>query len=253
MEAVTMTTLDTTGLTVTVARTIGEVRDAQRLRWSVFAGEMGARLSGPEGLDADGWDAQCIHVIVRESSSGRAVACLRVLDEEGAAAAGGFYSQSEFDLSRFLNAPGRVLEVGRTCIAADRRDGATLSALWSGLAREAVVRGAERLIGCVSVPFDPETQSLALLKRALADHMAPEELRVFPRRPASLGAEDGIAVGAPPLLRAYLRLGAKICGEPCWDPDFGTADFFVAVPVEKIAARYGRRFFDKAKAAACAA
>ncbi|UPT72774.1 MAG: GNAT family N-acetyltransferase [Elusimicrobiota bacterium] len=245
------TTLEKTGLITTFARTIEDVRDAQRLRWTVFAGEMGARLSGPEGLDADGWDAQCLHVLVREPS-GRVVACLRALDQDAAAAAGGFYSQSEFDLSRFLSAPGRILEVGRTCVAADRRDGATLSALWSGLARAAVERGAERLIGCVSVPFDPETQSLDLLRAALADHLSGEEHRVWPLRPVPRGDERGVAAGAPPLLRAYLRLGAKVCGEPSWDPDFGTADFFVVVPVERMAARYGRRFLGGAKAAACA-
>lgn len=243
--------LETTGLTAETARTIGDVRDAQRLRYQVFAEEMGAKLSGPGGLDADGWDVHCAHVLVRERT-GRLVACLRALDQEGAAAAGGFYSQSEFDLSRFLSSPGKVLEVGRTCVAADRRDGATLSTLWSGLARIALERGSERLVGCVSVPFDPETQSLSLLKAALAEHWAPEESRVWPLRAVPAGDEDGTAAGAPPLLRAYLRLGAKICGEPSWDPDFRTADFFVVAPVERLAARYGRRFFRAGQSMAAA-
>lgn len=250
MDAETKT--ETPALITYVAHSIEEVRDAQRLRYEVFAGEMGAKLKGPDGLDADGWDAQCAHLLVREPASGRTVACLRALDQDSAAAAGGFYSQSEFDLSRFLKAPGRILEVGRTCIAKDRRDGATLSSLWSGLARLAVESGAERLIGCVSVQYDPETQSISLLRKALLDHWADEESRVFPRNPVPRGADDGVAVGAPPLLRAYLRLGAKVCGEPSWDPEFGTADFFVVVPVERLAARYGRRFLDRAKAAACA-
>ncbi len=223
------------------------VRDAQRLRWGVFALEMGARLDSPEpGLDIDRYDAHASHVLVREGRGGRIVACLRAISQEGAMAAGGFYSQSEFEMGRLLAQPGRVLEVGRTCVSADRRDGATLSALWSGLAQHARATGAERLLGCASVSFDPETQSLRPLIEHLDERLIEEELRVRPLRAAPRDAElpSGPAK-LPPLLAAYLRLGARICGEPCWDPAFGTADFMVLVPVESLAKRYARRFLGR--------
>ncbi|MDX6770753.1 MAG: GNAT family N-acyltransferase [Elusimicrobiota bacterium] len=231
------------------------VREAQRLRWGVFALEMGARLDTPEpGLDADRYDEHAAHVIVREGRGGRAVACLRVITQEGAMAAGGFYSQSEFEMSRLLAQPGRVLEVGRTCVSADRRDGATLSALWSGLAQHARATGAQRLLGCASVAFDPETQALAPLTAHLSHRLVAEELRVRPLRPAPRDPDmpSGPAK-MPALLAAYLRLGAQICGEPCWDPAFGTADYLIVVPVESLAKRYARRFLGReAGEAACA-
>lgn len=231
------------------------VKEAQRLRWGVFALELGARLDSPEpGLDADRWDEHAAHVIVREGKRGRVVACLRALAAPGAMAAGGFYSQSEFELGRLLSQPGRVLEVGRTCVAADRRDGATLSALWSGLAMHARNMGTQRLIGCASVPFDPETQALSPLAAHLAHRLVDEELRARPLRPVPRDPElpSGPAP-LPPLLAAYLRLGAQVCGEPCWDPRFGTADFLVVVPVQNLAHRYSRRFLGRdAGETACA-
>jgi putative hemolysin len=235
------------GLTASVTRETSEVIEAQRLRYQVFAEEMGARLPSAAGrLDVDRFDPHCAHVLVREGARGRVVACARLLDSADAMAAGGFYSSQEFDVTRALLLPGRLLEVGRTCVAKDRRDGATLSALWTALAGEAVARGADHLIGCASVPFDPETEALSPLSEALKPHWAHEASRVFPRRPVPRDSDSPNRNAVlPPLLAAYLRLGAKIGGEPSWDPEFGTADYFVIVSVERLAARYARRFLGK--------
>jgi putative hemolysin len=236
-------------LTVDVTREAESVLDAQRLRYEVFAEEMGARLPSAAGrLDVDRHDPHCAHVLVREGRVGRAVACARLLDACGAMSAGGFYSQQEFEMSRALTLPGRIMEVGRACVAKDRRDGATLSALWSGIAREAVARGISHLLGCASVPFDPEVEALEPLRRSLLPYWTPDALRVHPRRPVPRDpAAPSRDAGLPPLLAAYLRLGARVGGEPSWDPEFGTADFFVIVSVDKMAARYARRFLGRAE------
>jgi putative hemolysin len=241
-------------LTAVVTRETSDVLEAQRLRYRIFAEEMGARLPSAAGrLDVDRFDVHCAHLLVREGAEGPVVACARLLSAQDAMAAGGFYSQQEFDLTRPLTMPGRILEVGRTCVAKERRDGATLSALWTALAKEAVARGADVLIGCASVPFDPETEALSPMNESLKAYWADENLRVFPRRPVPRDP-DGAARDAalPPLLAAYLRLGAKIGGEPSWDPEFGVADYFVMVPVEKLAARYARRFLGKPAEEPCA-
>jgi putative hemolysin len=241
-------------LTVETTRETQDVVAAQRLRYEIFATEMGARLPSAAGrLDADRYDPHCAHLLVREGEGGRVVATARLLDSSDAVAAGGFYSQQEFDMTRILTLPGRLLEVGRTCVAKDRRDGATLSALWSGLAREALARGADRLIGCASVPFDPEVEALTPLRSALRAHWSHESARVYPRSPVPRDPElPSRDAALPPLLAAYLRLGAKIGGEPSWDPEFGVADFFVLLPIERLAARYSRRFLGRGRGEPCA-
>ncbi|TSA51016.1 MAG: GNAT family N-acetyltransferase, partial [Nitrosomonadales bacterium] len=62
-----------------LARTPSEVIEAQRLRYKVFAEEMGARLKGHDGLDRDGFDAFCDHLLVREAKSGGVVGTYRIL------------------------------------------------------------------------------------------------------------------------------------------------------------------------------
>lgn len=55
-------------LYVNLAHTQAEIEEAQRLRYKVFAEEMGAQLSGTGGLDIDGFDQFCDHLIVRDSA-----------------------------------------------------------------------------------------------------------------------------------------------------------------------------------------
>jgi putative hemolysin len=236
-------------LIVEVTRDTESVLDAQRLRYEVFAEEMGARLPSAAGrLDVDRHDPHCAHVLVREGRDGRVVACARLLDAGGAMSAGGFYSQQEFEMSRALVLPGRLMEVGRVCVARDRRQGATLSAMWSAVAREASARGISHLIGCASVPFDPEVEALEPLNLSLKPYWSSDSLRVHPLRPVPRdpGAPSR-AAQLPPLLATYLRLGALVGGEPSWDPEFGTADYFMIVSVDDMAPRYARRLLGPAE------
>jgi len=234
-------------LSVALARSGEEVRAAQRLRYAIFAGEMGARLHNRlPGLDHDRLDDYCQHLIVRDGL-GQAVGCTRILTDEAAKRAGGFYSQTEFDLAPVLALPGRFMEIGRTCIHPDYRNGATIGTLWSGLAKFIADRDTDYLIGCASIPLGEDGgEARALFAELAQRHLVPELLRVKPHLP--LPRHDGKVpcVGAvPPLLKAYLRLGAWIGGEPCLDPDFKVADVFVLLPTRRIERRYARHFLDR--------
>jgi len=222
-----------------------DVLDSQRLRYRVFAEEMGARLpSAHLGIDSDGYDDFCKHLLVREADSGEVVASTRILVSEDAPAAGGFYSQSEFDLGALETLPGRVMEVGRTCVRSDYRTGLAINALWTGLARFMTAGRFDFLMGCASMPFTPGDPSAhAQLDQLYASHPAPPRYRVIPRHPVpDMARQPAPPEALPPLLKAYLRLGAWICGEACWDPEFGVADVFVLLDVAQVPDRYRRHF-----------
>jgi putative hemolysin len=234
-------------LSVALARSHEEIRAAQRLRYAIFAGEMGARLHNRiPGLDHDRLDAYCHHLIVRDALD-QVVGCTRILTAEAARRAGGFYSQTEFDLAPVLALPGRFMEIGRTCVHPDYRNGATISTLWAGLAAFIAERRVDYLIGCASIPLgEDDGEARALYAELAQRHLVPESLRVRPYLP--LPRRDGLARGqytVPPLLKAYLRLGAQIGGEPCLDPDFQVADVFVLLSTQRIERRYARHFLDR--------
>ncbi len=225
-----------------IADTETEVRAAQRLRYRVFAEEMGAQLASTEaGLDCDRFDAYCDHLIVRTALGGRVVGTYRMLTFDQAQKAGGFYTATEFDMRNLAVLGGHVLEVGRACVDPDHRDGFVLSLLWAALLDYIRARGCEYVIGCGSVSLaDRDGTGMRVCNRLARERGAPDAWRVFPYHPFPLSptAEEDAAVALPPLMKGYFRLGALVCGEPAWDPQFHTADFLLLLPIADMNRRY---------------
>ena len=234
---------------VGMARHQDEVRQAQRLRWKIFAGEMGARLATPEpGLDIDFYDPYCEHLLVRDPDNGEVVGTYRILSPENAKRVGSYYSESEFDLTRLQHLRPRMVELGRSCVHADYRSGGVITHLWAGLAEYMLKSGHEYLIGCASVGMaDGGHNAAGIWHATKAKHLAPIEWRVFPRCPLPLDSLESVAAPVlPPLIKGYLRLGAHVCGEPAWDPDFNTADLPILLPLRNLNPSYARHFLKQA-------
>ena len=231
---------------ITWASNTSEVKEAQRLRYKVFAEEMGAKLpSNPENLDIDEFDAYCDHLLIRDQESLQVVGTYRVLPPHKALEIGRLYSDSEFDLARLDHLRPKLVEVGRSCVHEDFRSGAVIMALWSGLAQYMQKHEYEIMLGCASIPMGDGGHFAASLYNSLSnDQMAPVESHAFPRLPLPLERlNGGLAVEPPPLIKGYLKLGAKICSAPAWDPDFNTADVLTMLRLSDINPRYAKHFF----------
>jgi len=159
-------------LFVELAASDTEVRESQALRYRVFAEELGARLdSAVARLDRDPYDDYCHHLLVRELDPGEVVASTRLLSEPKAVEAGGFYSESELDLTniRRLGAQGaRLLEIGRTCVNPAFRSGAAIAVLWSGLVEYIKLHGFDYLFGCASVELRDNRVAAAVVSTVCA-------------------------------------------------------------------------------------
>ncbi|GGP46784.1 GNAT family N-acetyltransferase [Saccharothrix coeruleofusca] len=228
-----------------VARDSPEVVAAQHLRHRVFAEEMGAVLHTPvPGHDVDPFDEFCDHLVVRDDRTGEIVGTYRMLPPERAAEAGKLYSDTEFDLGALAPLRPSVVETGRSCVHPDHRNGAVVSLVWAGIARYMLLSGHSWLVGCASVPLhDGGSFAAGVWDQVRAKHYAPERYRVHPRTPWRV---DEVARPAravlPPLLKGYLRLGAWVCGRPALDADFGVADLFILLGMDRIDRRYLRFF-----------
>lgn len=232
-------------LGVTWARHADEVEEAQRLRYKVFAEEMGARLNTKvAGLDIDMYDRYCDHLIVRDLNTLKVVGTYRVLPPHQAKKIGGLYSESEFDLVRLNHLKPKMLELGRSCVHQDYRSGSVIMALWSGIGAYMQQNGYESMLGCASVSMaDGGHYAASLYQKLAATSLAPIEYHAFPR--LALPIEElnsNLDIDAPPLVKGYLRIGARICGAPAWDPDFNTADFLTLLRLADINPRYAKHF-----------
>ncbi len=241
-----------TRLIVAWARDEDEVRLAQRLRFRVFADEMGARLKPlpgtPPGHDADIYDAFCEHLLVRvesdDGSPGRVVGTYRALTPDAARRAGGLYSDNEFDLTRLRSLRPRMIELGRSCVDPEWRSGGVILALWSALAQFMATNRLDTMIGCASVSMRDGGHFAASVWRRLSErHSAAEQWAVRPRLPLPVAdLRCDLAVEPPPLIKGYVRCGARILGAPAWDPDFNTADLPMMLRFADLASRYRKHF-----------
>lgn len=236
-------------LSVSIADADSEIRAAKRLRYQVFANEMGARLDVREpGIDHDLYDPFCKHLIVRDDNAGIIVGTYRILSPAAARRVGSYYSESEFDLTRLQHLRPSLVEIGRSCVHSDYRTGATITLLWAGLARYMSDNGYSHLIGCASVTMADGGHLAASLFGKLGEHMSPLEYRVFPRLALPLESlRQDVDAEMPPLIRGYLRAGAWVCGAPAWDPDFNTADLPILLPMSRISPRFARHFLGGAQ------
>ncbi len=236
-------------ISVRWAQHLDEVRAAQRLRYQVFAQEMGARLNSPLAEhDVDLFDPFCEHLLVCDRDSGEVVGTYRVLTPAQARRVGSTYSDTEFDLTRLRSLRERMVELGRSCVHPAHRHGGIIMALWGALGEFMVRNRLDTMMGCASIPMLHNgvvsgDLAASIWRKVQATHLAPVEYHVRPRLPLPLDClRDDLEVEPPALIKGYLRLGAKVLGAPAWDPDFNSADLPILLRMADLHPRYRKHF-----------
>lgn len=236
-----------------------EVREAQRLRYAIFVDEMGARLTTPAGtpagLDADHFDRYCDHLLVRvrergSEEPGLLVGTYRVLGPDAVRRAGACYTESEFDLAPLAPLRDGAVELGRACVHADWRSGGVILSLWSELGKYMVERGLHTMFGCASIGMGDGGMLARRVWRQLRDspYLVRPELRIRPLNALPPGGADEAGAAAdslrdmPPLIKGYLRCGAKVVGPPSFDRGFNTADLPIMMQLADLPERYSKQF-----------
>ncbi len=215
---------------VSFVRTAKELDEVFQLRYEVFNVELGEGLSSSHetGFDQDEFDSFCHHLIVRDRETGTPVGTYRMQTRKMAASGAGFYTSTLFDLSsldeRVLD---QALEIGRACIAKDHRSLQVLYLLWQGLGRYVGYNDVQYVFGCCSLTSqDPHEGTRVYRRLEREGHIDPEHrVRPLPPMDCTVSDPEEGPDKMPRLMRAYLSLGATICGHPALDREFGTVDY----------------------------
>ncbi|MEM6491148.1 MAG: GNAT family N-acyltransferase [Pseudomonadota bacterium] len=244
-------------LLVRLAEDEAELRAAQRLRYRVFYQERDAQPVGEmarEERDFDDFDPVCDHLLViDESRSGdeAVVGCYRFMRRAGADALGRFYTSGEYDIQKLLDADLELMELGRSCIAADYRNKASMTLLWRGIGQYVLRYDVGMMFGCASLP-GVDTAALApALSYLHHRHLAPEPFRVraledlftpMDETPIDAVDERRVLAGLPPLIKGYLRLGGYVGDGAVIDHQFNTTDVCVMVKTDQVTDKYYRHY-----------
>jgi putative hemolysin len=238
-----------TALKVLWADHLDQVRQAQRLRYSVFAQEMGAVLHTPlPAHDLDRFDDYCEHLLVQDQATGQTVGTYRLLTPVQAQRAGGLYTETEFNIQSLDALKPQMVELGRSCVHANYRNGAVIMALWGALAQFMQRNQLCTMVGCASIPMLHQGQvsgdaAASIWRQVSQTHLADPAWHVQAHTPLPLAQFDQAIVAEPPaLIKGYLRLGARVLGAPAWDPDFNTADLPMLLRIEDMPSRYRKHF-----------
>jgi putative hemolysin len=247
-------------LEVRLTRDPEDIAAAQALRYHVFYEEMSAQPTPAMAAakrDFDEFDADCDHLLVLDHTQppGRTVVgTYRLLPQAVAERRGGFYSASEYDLSRVLGrfAPiGGLLELGRSCVRAEYRTTGTIQLLWRAIVTYLAEMRITHMFGCASLPGTDPSKLALPLSYLHHHHLAPEDIRVraLPHRYVDMNMMQVDEVSLrralhqlPPLVKGYLRLGCYVGDGAVVDHQFGTTDVFILLPVGRIAGRYFSHF-----------
>ncbi|MBI5382601.1 MAG: GNAT family N-acetyltransferase [Opitutae bacterium] len=224
-----------------------ELRAAQRLRYEVFNLELneGLASAAANGYDSDQFDDVCDHLLVLERATGAVVGTYRLQTGPAAAAHLGYYSEREFDFKPFESVRPQMVELGRACVGAAHRNQTVLGLLWKGIAQYARDRGARYLVGCSSITSQDEAAGLAVYGQLAQTNLADPQWRTQPNPAWRCSPQSGPAAPTPipRLMRAYLAIGVKICGEPAIDREFRTIDFLTWVDLDALPERVLRKYF----------
>ncbi|MBV8704588.1 MAG: GNAT family N-acetyltransferase [Acetobacteraceae bacterium] len=235
-----------------------EIDAVQALRFRIFYGEMGAvpdRLGAASRRDRDRYDFRADHLLVIDHAIGPGpegiVGTYRLIRPDAAAALGGFYSASEYDISRIERFPGRILELGRSCVDAAYRNRAVMQLLWRGIAAYVFHRRIGLMFGCASLPGTNPDAAAAELTYLYENHLAPPGLRpralphryVEMRRLRASDLEPRRALAQlPPLIKGYLRLGGFVGDGAVIDEQFNTTDVAIVVKTDLVTEKYYRHY-----------
>jgi L-ornithine Nalpha-acyltransferase len=243
---------------VRVAKTAEEIEAAQALRYRVFYEEMAAHPT-PEVArlhrDFDAYDEVCDHLLVLDRRRGEGpegiVGTYRLIRRAAAAQMGRFYSSAEYDVQKMIDYPGEVLELGRSCIAKDARNTATMQMLWRGIALYAYHYNIQVMFGCASFPGTDPSQHAQAMSYLYHHHLAPPEIRVhalasryinMEMLPAGSYDPRKAMARVPPLIKGYLRLGGYVGDGAVIDSEFNTTDVFIIVKTELVTEKYMRHY-----------
>lgn len=226
--------------TLKFADTLEELTQVFKLRYSVFWGE-----SDEDRWDVDLFDLAADHLIIVDNLNQKVVGTYRLINSNETQT---FYSQTEFSMDSILQLEGSKVECGRACIHKDYRNGSTIALLWQGLGDYIINNNIRWMFGCSSIKASSSEHQSMIHHYLMKNHLVTDSLISQPELPASIELTEEHSNSRlaertlPPLLRTYLKIGAKVCGHPHLDEEMNCIDYLTLLDTQVLHKEFEKRF-----------
>lgn len=254
---------------VRLTRNKEERRQVRALRYKVFVEEEGAGATDEQKALREEYDAfdRFAHYMA-VFHNGRVVGTYRIIDRAAAEKMGGFYTESEFNISKIKRARGNIVEMSRACVDPDYRENAlVMRMLWAGLGEYIVRHKVTILFGVASWVGKNPVASAQAISYLYYNHLAPSNVRptvltenfaegINPKLarmnilPEVFVDQDMAVREMTPLIKGYLRLGARFGKGVFIDAPFNSYDVFVLLKTRDIEPAYQKHFLGRENALA---
>ncbi|MBQ2844945.1 MAG: GNAT family N-acetyltransferase [Alphaproteobacteria bacterium] len=252
---------------VRLTRNKEERRQVRQLRYNVFVEEEGASATEEQRAlreEYDSYDRFAEYMAVFHN--GRIVGTYRIIDRKAAEKMDGFYTESEYNISKIKKYRGNIAEMSRACVEKSYRDnGLVMRLLWAGLGEMIVRRKIGIVFGVASFVGKNPARSAQAISYLYYNHLTPSRLRatVLPEKfadgvnpklgrmnilPREFVDEADARAEMTPLIKGYLRLGATFGRGVFIDAPFNTYDVFVMLETRKMNAAYQKHFLGRENA-----
>lgn len=224
---------------VRLARGDRDLARALALRARLFRGDVTV-------AEGDGFDPLCRHLMVETRAEGALVCTCRMLDHAHGGRIEESYSAQFYDLGALGRYAGRMVEIGRFCIAPEANDADVLRLAWATIARLVLADEVGFLFGCTSFRGTDAAAHAEAFALLAARYLAPEAWRPGEKAPdvfryaRTRGAAPDVKRalnGMPPLLRSYLAMGGRVSDHAVRDTDLGTLHVFTGLEVARVPTR----------------
>ncbi len=230
-----------------------ELECVLKLRHDVFYKEMLNTLKSNR-IDLDKFDPLCDHLAVVDKLTGSYIGTYRL---NSSLFNRRFYSSTEFNIKNILSLEGNKLEVGRACVHKDYRDGILIALLWKGLSEYIKRTNTRYIFGCSSIKATDINEIIPVYLYLRKNYFPGNNQKVYPKINFRIKKfnkyvrhyirtnnkeYDFSSKYMSSLLKAYLRIGAVICGEPVIDWQFKCTDFFTLLDMQHLNRKVEKRF-----------
>lgn len=231
------------------ATTQDELNAVYKLRYEDMILEYRNDNVNADEIDCNEYDSYAQHIIVKDNTTGQVVGYYRMISSDSLTDGKTFVCEEEYNLDHLKQTGDKICEFSRAVVKKEYRGGVVLLLIWKFILQYMLDNGIRYMVGDASFYGTDRDKYIEEISYLVHNYSADPSLHIKSRDilppmellPADKCNSKEVANKLPPLIKAYITLGAKIAPETFTDTAFGSVDVFILVDMQNCNMPYVQR------------